>query len=259
MITKFEIHLVPAETKYFRMYSGAFVRGFLYWVLRRISREFASKLHSDRHLAPFATSPVFKGNEVANRLEEGEKYRFFITTFIEEIGEALKDYFISMDKLFFAGDYQEAERVEVEYVCESELKNDAKSKKFKINFITPCYLRTPSQGYRFVPLPIPQLLFRSLARLWEAFVKPLPSGYRDWLDEWGVVVSGCSIATEKVLLRRQTWSVGFKGEVSFSIPDDSYVEKFAKTTATLLNFGKYSNVGGGRTSGLGVIDYSLLF
>jgi CRISPR-associated endoribonuclease Cas6 len=254
MIVNFKINFTSAETKFFRMYSGAFVRGFLYWVLKKISRDLASKLHSDRYLAPFATSPVFKDGEIVNRLEEGNHYSFSISVFVKEIGEALKDYFVSIDKLYFAGGHQEVEKIEVKYVNVDELKQEA-IRRFRIYFITPCYLRTPSNSYRFIPLPIPQLLFRSLARLWEAFIKPLPSEYRNWLDNWGIVVSGCNISSEKVLLRKGAWSVGFKGEALFSIPEDSYNEDFARITSSLLNFGRYSNVGGGRTSGLGMIDY----
>ena len=49
------------------------------------------------------------------------------------------------------------------------------------------------------------------------------------------------------------WYVGFVGDVSFSIPNDTYNEEFARITSKLLRFGEYSNVGGGRTSGLGMI------
>ncbi len=160
-----------------------------------------------------------------------------------------------MDKLYFAGNNQEVEGVDVLYVEGEDLREE-EVKKFKIDFISPCYLRTPSIGYRFIPLPIPQLIFRSLARLWEAFMQPLPLEYRSWLDNWGIVVSGCDISTEKILLRKNTWSVGFKEEVMFSLPEDTYNEDFARITSLLLRFGEYSNVGGGRTSGLGVIKAS---
>jgi len=42
----------------------------------------------------------------------------------------------------------------------------------------------------------------------------------------------------------------------FSLPEDTYSENFARITSLLLRFGEYSNVGGGRTSGLGVIKAS---
>ena len=251
MIVHFTINFVASESRYFWMYSGAYVRGFLYWVLRKINRILAEELHSNKGLAPFATSPVFKGEDYCvGKIVEGEKYSFTLTTFVEEIGEALKEYLTSIDRIFFAGMLNELEKVEVRYV--DEFKGE-EVRKFKIKFLTPCYFRIPNLGYRFVPLPIPQLLFRSLARLYEAYVSSLPKEYREWLDRWGIAVSGCNIKTEKILLKRGLWSAGFVGDVSFSIPNDTYNEEFARITSKLLRFGEYSNVGGGRTSGLGMI------
>jgi CRISPR-associated endoribonuclease Cas6 len=233
------------------MYSGAYVRGFLYWVLRKINRILAEELHSSKGLAPFATSPVFKENyQFVERLVEGEKYTFTLTTFVEEIGEALKDYLTKIDRILFAGMHNDVDRIVVRYVDGFDEKV---VRKFKVTFLSPCYFRIPNLRYRFVPLPLPQLMFRSLARLYEAFVSSLPREYREWLDKWGIAVSACNIRTEKVLLKKRMWTVGFVGDVSFSIPDDTYDENFAKITYKLLNFGEYSNVGGGRTSGLGLI------
>ncbi len=183
---------------------------------------------------------------------EGEKYSFTISVFVEEIGEALKEYLMSIDRIPFLGMLNELDGIEVRYIDDFK---DEEIRKFRIKFLTPCYFRIPNLDYRFVPLPLPQLLFRSLARLYEAYVSSLPREYREWLDKWGIAVSGCNIRTEKVLLKKGLWSVGFIGEVSFSIPDDTYNEEFARITSKLLSFGEYSNVGGGRTSGLGKIKY----
>ncbi len=251
MIVHFTINFVASESKYFRMYSGAYVRGFLYGVLRKVNRILAEELHSSKGLAPFATSPVFKDDNYSiEKLLEGEKYTFTISVFVEELGEALKEYFVGIDQIPFAGMLNELDRIEVRYIKGFE---SAEVRKFRISFLTPCYFRIPDLDYRFVPLPLPQLLFRSLARLYEAYVSSLPKEYREWLDKWGIALSGCDIKTEKVLLKKGVWSAGFFGEAKFSIPDDLYDEEFAKITSKLLSFGEYSNVGGGRTSGLGMI------
>ncbi len=251
MIVHFTINFVASESRIFWMYSGAYVRGFLYWALRKINRILAEELHSSKGLAPFATSPVFKDDNYSiEKLVEGEKYTFTISVFVEELGEALKEYLMSIDRIPFAGMLNEVDRIEVRYVSDFESEE---VRKFRITFLTPCYFRIPNLDYRFVPLPLPQLLFRSLARLYEAYVSSLPKEYRDWLDKWGIAVSGCDIRTEKVLLKKGLWSVGFVGEVKFSIPDDTFNEEFAMITSKLLSFGEYSNVGGGRTSGLGMI------
>ena len=252
-VVRITVQFEAGESKWFRMYSGAFVRGFVYWVIRKFNRTFAEELHSSKELAPFSVTPVIKDGTPVERLEEGESYEFSICFFVPEIGEALKNYLTTVDKLYFAGCENELSRVKVRY-C-SKFRSEP-VKKFSVEFVSPCYLRVPSSDngkYRFLPLPLPELMFRSLARLYSAFVEELPLDYRKWLDSGGIAVSGHDIKTEKVSLKKGVWSVGFTGWTNFSLPSDVYDEDFAKITSTLLDFGEYSNVGGGRTSGLGVI------
>ena len=251
-IVKVTIDFEALETKIFRMYSGAFVRGFVYWVLRRLDRTFAEKLHSSKNLSPFSVTPVMHKEIPVDRLEEGKKYSFSITFFVPEIGEALKNYLVSADSIYFTAVNNPLRKVTVKYCDEDSFFSDS-PEKFSVDFISPCFFRIPSNDYRFIPLPLPNLMFRSLARLYSAFISEIPSDYRDWLDENGITVSGLKIETEKVMLRKGKWAVGFKGIVNFGFPDDTYREDYAKITAKLLNFGEYSNVGGGRTSGLGVM------
>jgi len=99
-------------------------------------------------------------------------------------------------------------------------------------------------------------MFRSLARLYSAFISEVPLEYREWLDRNGVAVSGLKIETQKVMLKKRKWAVGFVGRVNFSLPEDIYDDRYAEITSRLLSFGEYSNVGGGRTSGLGVMRFS---
>jgi len=49
--------------------------------------------------------------------------------------------------------------------------------------------------------------------------------------------------------------MGFTGPVRFSIPGDMFSEKFARFTDALMKFVEYSNVGGNRTAGFGVVKY----
>ena len=255
-ITKVTIEFEALETKRFRMYSGAFVRGFVYWVLGRMDRTFAEKLHSSKTLSPFSVTPVMSNGTPVDRLEEGKEYSFSITFFVPEIGEALKDYLTSADRVYFTAVQNPLKRVKVRY-CDEESLVAEPINKFRVHFVTPCYFRTPSEGYRFIPLPLPNLMFRSLARLYSAFLSEIPLEYRDWLDKNGIAISGLKIETQKVMLKKGKWASGFVGYVNFSLPEDTYREDFAEVTSRLLNFGEYSNVGGSRTSGLGVVRIAL--
>ncbi len=52
----------------------------------------------------------------------------------------------------------ELDRIEVRYVNDFESKE---VRKFRIAFLTPCYFRIPNLDYRFVLLPLPQLLYQN--------------------------------------------------------------------------------------------------
>jgi len=254
-IVRVTIEFEALESKRFRMYSGAFVRGFVYWVLARMDRTFAEKLHSSKTLSPFSVTPVMLNNTPVDRLEEGKDYNFSITFFVPEIGEALKDYLMSTKSVYFTAVQNPLKKVRVKYVSKDSLVSEALT-KFKVDFISPCYFRIPSDGYRFIPLPLPNLMFRSLARLYSAFISEIPQEYREWLDRNGIAVSGLKIETQKVMLKKGKWAVGFVGRVNFSLPEDLYNDNYAEMTSRLLSFGEYSNVGGSRTSGLGVMRFS---
>ncbi|WP_456328645.1 CRISPR-associated endoribonuclease Cas6 [Archaeoglobus sp.] len=247
-----EIEFKSSESKYLRMFSGAYVRGFVYWVIARNNRSLASELHENKNLAPYATSPVFGEKGVVEKLEEGKTYRFSVSFFVPEIGEVIKEYITSTGEIFFAGTSNRLKTARVQYF-DFNIDEFEPIEKFAVNFVTPCYFRIPSNKYRFLPLPYPPLMFRSLARLYEAFVAELPLNYRSWLDKHAIAISGCNIRTEKVTLKKGMWTVGFIGRANFTIPKDTYNEEFARITAALLKFGETSNVGGGRTSGFGVM------
>ncbi|WP_456468944.1 hypothetical protein [Archaeoglobus sp.] len=88
------------------------------------------------------------------------------------------------------------------------------------------------------PLPLPNLMFRSLARLYSAFLSEVPQEYREWLDRNGIAVSRLKIETQKVLLKKGEWAVGFVGHVNFSLPEDLYSDEYAEITSRLLSFGE---------------------
>ncbi|MCS7121446.1 MAG: CRISPR-associated endoribonuclease Cas6 [Archaeoglobaceae archaeon] len=251
-LVKITINFEAAESKIFRIYSGVFVRGFVYWVLLRENREFARKLHRSKSLAPFSVTPVMKNEIPVEKLEEGEDHSFSITFFVPEIGDAIKNYLMRTDSLYFTAVKNKIKEINVDNLSAKDFP-EIPLKKFRVRFITPCYFRIPGKYYRFVPLPIPELIFRSLSRLYSAFVSTIPTEFREWVNSGAIVVSGHKIETKVVDLKKGNWSSGFVGWVNFSIPKENYVEDFSKIVYKLLKFGEYSNVGGGRTSGLGVI------
>ncbi len=163
------------------------------------------------------------------------------------------------------------------------LKEARPVKRFAIDFLTPTYFRVspllasrlfpfkrPAGGVserrlkkarRFHPLPNPILMMRNLTRLWSEFSDtPFNYGrYLSWISALGLSLSGFpkGIKTQRLYEHKTTgkFVVGFQGLVHFSVPDDLYRKRWARITDALLKFAEYSNVGGGRTAGLGMVRY----
>ncbi|MEM3382788.1 MAG: CRISPR system precrRNA processing endoribonuclease RAMP protein Cas6 [Nitrososphaerales archaeon] len=135
-----------------------------------------------------------------------------------------------------------------------------KAKMAKINVNICPYYKLERQ-YRFILFPDPILLFRSLLRIWRKYSKIEIDykGFMNWIEKGGVALAGYpkGLKTLKVVEHPLTkkWLVGFIGTVYFNLPLETYDQNYAKICDALLRFGEIVNVGGGRTAGLGLIQY----
>jgi len=152
--------------------------------------------------------------------------------------------------------------------------------KVEVSFLTPTYFRSTQHNpgifrrilpkrfrksvrpvYRYVILPDPYYLFRGLARLYRRFCDPRISysSYCEWLLEGGIALETFSdLRVHKVFDAKGRWARGFTGKVVYAMPGDTFNRKFAELTLRLLEFARFSNVGGNRTAGFGVIDYRVM-
>jgi len=268
----------------FQSFSGFTSRGIFYELVRLHDEEYAQALHSSKRLSPFSTWPLFSVRNgrlrfAYKRLEGPTAYAR-----INVLDPGLSNVVIGvitsgLSEIRCVKESLPIAEVSVEQVDFRDLVSRASPvKAFSVNFMTPCYFRAtprtmsevfPSKTrragdtgpYRFLPLPVPTLIFRSLVRIWRAFSdRPLSyKGFLEWVEAGGVAISGFpkGIRTIRVYEHPTTnkWAVGFLGTVRFSIPEDTYSEKYAAIVDILLRFAEYSNVGGNRTAGFGVIKY----
>lgn len=281
----FTIHLdEPIE---FQSYSGFAVRGLFFDLVKRVSKDKAEELHLKKRLAPYSTTPIealgSDGGVVYRKMPRGA-VKFSITLLDTDLSNIIKDLLFTgkVTNLLLRGRECKLASIEYTQLDPAKLVDEARAiEKFTVRFRSPTYFRRtpvdierlfPSAKkvnslkpdlYRSHPLPDPVLLFRSLLRLWRAFsgayTKIPANDFKEWVELGGVVLSGYpdSIRTIRVYEHPTTnkWVVGFVGEVHFSLPKDLYSEKYAKVVDALLKFGEYTNVGGGRSAGLGLIKY----
>jgi len=285
--TRISLELYSREDVRFQSFSGYSARGLFYNIVKKFDEEYASILHDSRTLAPFSVSPVYavKGDSLIPCFEKAEKGVVMISftllenrlneIFMKFVQEGLGERGLTIGKTSMQINTISLQQLEYEKLY----KNSVEIKSFKVNFRTPTYFRqTPrdllkrygkesnkkftASPYRFLPLPDPVLFFKSIARIWRKF-----SNYNidlqefiEWLEAGGIAISGYpkGIRTHIVYEHPTTkkWNIGFTGTVHFSIAKDTYSPEKAKIADTLLKFAEYTNVGGGRTAGLGTIKYS---
>lgn len=124
----------------------------------------------------------------------------------------------------------------------------------------PCGYAVLCRG-AVIPLPIPALMFRNMARIWSAFSDAQldAQGAARWAEN-AIMVAGFpkpGIRTVRIYEHPTTnkWMVGFMGTVKFSIREDQYREKYARAAAALMRMAEITNVGVRRTAGLGMVKY----
>jgi CRISPR-associated endoribonuclease Cas6 len=266
----------------FQSFSGFAVRGLFFDLLKRVDEQLALELHSKKSLAPYSVTPLEVLYEqfshfIYNRFDKPVPTQFKISLFEPGLRDVItKSMFSSGSPSVRLVDV-EATVTEVSVIQESFQKifEEAKPvKRFEVVFRTPSYFRksvsaAPSNSalkgvrppYRSIPLPDVGLMLRNLTRLWRRF-SGMSFEYRDyaaWVDMGGIAIAGFprGIRTVRVYEHPESnkWVMGFVGSVRFSTPSDLFSERFARFTDALMRFAEYSNIGGGRTAGFGVVSY----
>lgn len=154
----------------------------------------------------------------------------------------------------------EIEKVEVDdFDPESVLSTSSPVRSFSVKFLTPTFLRAEggTKGGVFVPMPLPARIFMNLLKTWNRFLGGMEERreeFQEWLESWGIVVSGLSIRTVKIE-DESRFFVGFKGWANFSANESYYDGEFLRRVDALMRFAELANVGGLRSKGFGVIAY----
>ena len=268
----------------FQSFSGFISRSIFYELLKLYDEHYAESLHSSKRLSPFSSWPLFSltsGNLkfVYKRLSEPVVYarinvleQRLSDILVKAVASGLTEVKCVNVSLPIIG-------VSVSWVNFKDLVSRVNPiERFSLSFRTPCYFRATSRAisevfpsktrvvkskgvYRFLPLPIPVLIFRNLVRIWRSFSDESLDyeGFMKWVEYGGIAISGFPKGIKTVRVYEQSnvkkWAVGFIGVVRFHLPEDTYSEKYAVMADTLLRFAEYSNVGGNRTAGFGVVKY----
>jgi len=295
------LRFVVEEPVVFQSFSGFAACGIFYNLVRGVDEGFAEVLHSSGRLAPWASSPIFvefpPPSRIVYRVLQAPSIANVTFAVMDgKLSDIFRESILKPDlHVDLVNVRARVIGVSVNIYRFSDLVSNADPlpMKFAVKFLTPtvfrrsvydCCLSCPyyaeyiyaaKEGRRLekpcryavkcrgitIPLPVPSLIFKNLARLWSSF-----SGIN--LDVWGaarwaeraIMVAGFpkpGIRTIRVYEHPTTnkWIAGFMGTVRFAVKEESYKEKYAKIAAALLKMAEITNVGVRRTAGLGMIKY----
>jgi CRISPR-associated endoribonuclease Cas6 len=127
------------------------------------------------------------------------------------------------------------------------LAGSREEKQIGLEFLSPTTFKFKVKG-GFLHLPLPELVFSSLVRHWEASSPvSLPPGVRDCLSS--IRISRYELRTELLAYARFK-SIGFTGRVTYDL-DQSLPPTLVRAINCLADFAWYSGVGWKTTMGMG--------
>lgn len=284
----------------FQSFSGFVACGIFYNLVKSIDENLAEELHSSKRLAPWSASPIFLEfppplRIVYRNLPAPSIANVSFTIMEEKLSNILREALIKPNFHIELIDVKpRILNIEVETNSFSKIASNAEPlpEKFAIKFLTPTvfrrsiydccpycpyyvdYLRFAKEGKKLerpckyakscrgiiLPLPLPSLMFKNMARIWAAFSDEKLDVWEaaHWAEE-AILIAGFpkGIRTVRVYEHPTTnkWIVGFTGDVRFSIREDFYKDKYAKIASALIKMAEKTNVGVRRTAGLGMIKY----
>jgi len=256
------IELRPEKHIVMPSYTGRMVHGwFLDWV-RRTDPERAHQLHAIHQVKPFTVSGLLGGNEQGNTCEflPSDACWLRITAFEDELAgwlaerlaDALPPIITLQQRIFQVGQvlthsdaHTWAGENSYRELVQRYLEGANVPSTIKLFFSSPTTFRV--RGHN-VPLPLPDLVFGSLADRWHAFAPiALDNAIRTVIAEQ-VVVSRYELRTQAVPIR-QSYQIGFTGRCEFTIlAKNPY---WRRVCHLLAAFAFYSGIGHKTAQGMG--------
>jgi len=270
----------------FNTFSGIIVRGVFFKILKSFSPSLATDIHNLRVLSPYSVSPfenVMQKRVLFDHVPGGADFQFKIVAFDKRISRSVQQFILGgeIPTITLHGFTLPVNTVSISSVeHDFSEKISSRATRFMVDFRSPTFFRNTQKGpgllaqiipkrfrkpvkpvYRYVIVPDPYYFFRGLARLYRQFCNSnfRYRSYCEWLLEGGVALETYhDLRVVKIWDNERKWWRGFMGRAVFTIPKDLYDPKMAKLTHALLEFARYSNVGGNRTAGFGFVDYYVI-
>lgn len=272
---QFTFDLYPENGKLNRWIPyGYKFRGVIMKWLIESNPELGDTFHSPEEIRPYAI------NMIPHR-KEG-KIEFILTSYNEQLSDTVIHDLLQSEKVKLTVDSQQffIARITFERPNLEQMKKQARAIiKFQLQFVTPVYFNTLLGNYP-VRFPIPDSLFGNLVRLWndinEERLKIDGDSFIEWINAH-VYISGYKMRSAKRDIGKKKPVVGGLGNITYRVTkintnyykkilekmvqkhdtrfvNDNYSEN-CRWLDILCKLGTYTNVGGNRTAGMGVIRF----
>jgi len=262
MPTKITINLFAQKDFKLPRFTGHISRGIILHIIKNIYPSTAQLLHESNVLKPFAVEPVYFRSKMKDQRSYLVDSNYPIKIIVKLLDDRIIKEFVSSiasnEKILIREEELRLGEISIEQKCYNEMiERSEEINKFVIHFNTPTYFSRQKSEYLGL-FPEPELMFLNVLRVWNKFSEEKISrddfkDYKRWLSgEVGVIRYDLNTVT--INAERAKAKLGFVGNAFYEINDHEY----SKITHTLLSFAEFSNVGGGRTAGMGVVKVGIL-
>lgn len=255
-------------------FSGQYVHGFFFRSLSLTDPRIARIVHDVQTKKAYCVTPVLEEPSdgrwwVAETTRSGRDYFFQIGTLEEKLAAVNLRSLLKTEPEVTVGAAKFVIRdIAVETKSYQELLRLTRpTDRFRVDFVTPTHFKVFDSTFHHL-LPSPMELMDDLLRSWNEFAprgcrfqwrvgnKRTALPYREWVRRSIGIVRHWGLKTVKPVTQHQL--PGFIGHCLYKVEHQRRFrkdrhERMAKVTDALLRFARFSNVGGGRTLGLGVV------
>lgn len=240
-------------------FTGHVARGLLLHILRHVNPAVSQSLHELNVLKPYSVTPLYFKSKA--RTHEGYlldpalpcrvRFRFLK----DEPARHLIEYFQQKSTVTIIDATFHIASMTIKSKDYSEIEGEAKPvHAFRLYFKSPTYLASLGTDFHCL-WPEHTRIFPNLMRLWSScntgkyYGKEEHLEYKEWLTK-NMGVSEHELHTQLVHMGRRK-ATGFLGWTTYEMKAE---DEWNRTTHALARFAEYSNVGGNRTGGFGVVQ-----
>ncbi|MGV9198575.1 MAG: CRISPR system precrRNA processing endoribonuclease RAMP protein Cas6 [Promethearchaeia archaeon] len=273
---KLRLELIPANghIKPYEIPFGYIFQSVIFRWLHKYKPKLYHKLHAYEEVRPYSLNCYIHEND--------PKVEFTIVSYHHPLSSALLKILTDLQdtELEVARKEYIVKKVDVDRIyLETLLRQSRPIKKFHIRFSTPCYFNTIKGEYP-LRFPLPDALFGNIFNIWDSISADGPKLGRAEFISWikaHIYPSRYQMRSASYYISPDHQIAGGQGFIVYMVKklDEFYYKhKFPEETSHFTNdkfqklylknsqiidflckLGEYTNVGGHRTAGMGVIQY----